>query len=187
MEQSMTAIQASTSTWTIDATHAEIGFAVRHLMISTVRGRFGAVSGTVVLDEQNPANSKVDVSVDVASVDTRTEQRDAHLRSADFFDVEKYPTIHFVSRRIEGDTTGDFRLIGDLTIRGVTHEVKLDAQAEGRGRDPWGNDRAGFSAKGVLNRADFGLVYNQALEAGGVVIGDEVKLSLDVELIRQAA
>lgn len=175
----------NTTTWAIDASHAEVGFSVRHLMISTVRGRFGGISGTVTLDESNPNASKVDVSIDVSTIDTRQEQRDAHLRSADFFDVANYPTMHFVSKRIDGDVTDEFKVIGDLTIRGVTREVTLDVKAEGRGKDPWGGERAGFSAKGKLNRADFGLTWNQALEAGGVVVGDEVKLTIDAEVIKQ--
>jgi polyisoprenoid-binding protein YceI len=176
----------TTSTWTIDAAHTEVGFAVRHLMISTVRGRFGAVTGSVVFDEANPSNSKIDVSIDVSSIDTRTEARDNHLRSADFFDVEHHRSMHFVGKRIDGDVNDEFKLVGDLTIRDVTREVTLDVSSEGRVRDPWGNDRVGYSAKGKINRSDFGLTYNQALEAGGVVIGDEIKLSIDVELVRQA-
>lgn len=177
----------TTSTWAVDASHAEVGFAVRHLMISTVRGRFGGLAGTITVDEKNPKNSKVDVTIDVRTIDTRQEQRDAHLRSADFFDVETYPEMRFVSKRIEGDVNGDFTVTGDLTIRGVTHEVKLDATAEGRGMDPWGNDRAGFSAKGKISRAEFGLTWNQVLEAGGVTVGDEIKLSIDAEIVHQKA
>src|SRR3954465_9421498 len=144
----MTATNAKTSTWTIDAPHGEIGFAVRHLMLSTVRGSFGAATGTVTLDEQNPANSKVDVTIDVTSIDTRQEQRDAHLRSPDFFDVANFPSMHFVSTKVEGDVTGEFKVTGNLTIRGVTRPVTLDVTTEGRGQDPWGHERAGFSAKG---------------------------------------
>jgi polyisoprenoid-binding protein YceI len=177
----------STRMWTVDPMHAEVGFAVRHLMISTVRGRFGRVAGTVQLDEQRPENAKIDVEIDVTSIDTRQDQRDGHLRSPDFFDAEHHPTMHFASTGIEGDVSGDFTITGDLTIRGNTRPVTLQASAEGRGRDPWGNDRAGFSATGKLNRSDFGLTWNQVLEAGGVTVGDEVKLSIDVELILQAA
>ncbi|HTJ21225.1 MAG TPA: YceI family protein [Gemmatimonadaceae bacterium] len=173
------------TTWNIDSSHAEIGFAVRHLMIATVRGRFGAVSGTVTVDETHPEKSTVDVTVDVASIDTRQEMRDNHLRSPDFFDVANHPTMHFVSKRIEGEVRGEFRLIGDLTIRGVTREVALTANLEGRTRDPWGNERAGFSVSGKINRHDFGLTWNQALESGGVMVGDEVKLTIDVELVHQ--
>jgi polyisoprenoid-binding protein YceI len=174
-----------TSTWTVDPAHVEVGFAVRHLMISTVRGRFGQVAGTVVLDEAHPENAKMDIEVDLRSIDTRQEQRDAHLRSADFLDVENFPTMRFVSTKIDGDTNAEFRITGDLTVRGTTRSITLDATAEGRGRDPWGNDRAGFGAKGKFSRSDFGLTWNQMLEAGGVAVGDEVKISIDVELILQ--
>ena len=176
----------TTSTWTVDATHAEVGFAVRHLMISTVRGRFGAVEGTVTIDEATPANSKVDITIDVASIDTRQEMRDNHLRSADFFDAENHPKMRFVSKKVDGDINGDFTVVGDLTIRGTTKEVTLTAAFEGRGRDPWGNDRAGYQASGKINRGEFGLGWNQALETGGVVVSDEVKLSIEIELVKQA-
>jgi polyisoprenoid-binding protein YceI len=175
----------NTTTWAIDASHAEVGFSVRHLMISTVRGRFGGITGNVTLDESNPKASKVDVTIDVSTIDTRQEQRDAHLRSADFFDVENHPTMHFVSKRIQGDVTDEFTVVGDLTIRGTTREVTLEVKAEGRGMDPWGNERAGFSAKGKINRSDFGLTWNQVLEAGGVAVGDEIKLSIDAEVVKQ--
>lgn len=183
----MTTAQKGPATWTIDATHTEVAFAVRHLMISTVRGRFGAVTGSVTIDEQNPKASTIEATIDVTSIDTRQEARDNHLRSADFFDVENHPTMHFVSKRVEGNIASEFLLVGDLTIRGSTQEVTLAVTNEGRGIDPWGNDRVGVSATGKIKRSDFGLVWNQALEAGGVAVGDEVKLSLDLELVRQAA
>src|SRR4051812_17957516 len=173
------------STWAIDASHAEVGFSVRHLMISTVRGRFGGIAGTVTLDESNPTASKIDVTIDVSTIDTRQEQRDAHLRSADFFDVANFPSMHFVSKRIQGDVTDEFKVIGDLTIRGTTREVTLEAKAEGRGMDPWGNERAGFSATAKLSRGEFGLTWNQVLEAGGVAVGDEIKLAIDAEVVKQ--
>jgi polyisoprenoid-binding protein YceI len=173
------------TTWNVDPTHAELAFAVRHLMLSTVRGRFGAVTGTVKVDESNPANSKIDVTIEVSSIDTRQEMRDNHLRSADFFDVENHPTLHFVSKKVDGDVKGEFKVVGDLTIRGTTREVTLDVSLQGEGKDPWGNERAGFEAKGKINRSDFGLTWNQALEAGGVAVGDEVKISIDVELVKQ--
>jgi polyisoprenoid-binding protein YceI len=182
-----TNIENETTTWTIDPAHTEIGFAIRHLMIATVRGRFGAATGTVTIDPVDPKKSKVDVTIDVSSVDTRQEMRDNHLRSADFFDVAKYPTMHFVSKRIDGDVTRKFRVVGDLTIRGVTREITLEAVNEGNTKDPWGNERVGISATGKLNRGEFNLTWNQALETGGVMLGDEVKLSMDVELVRQAA
>lgn len=180
-----TTTATGTSTWTLDAAHTEVGFSVRHLMISTVRGRFGAASGTVIIDEDKPANSKVDINVDVTSIDTRQEQRDAHLRSPDFFDAANHPVMRFVGTRIDGDINGDFKLVGDLTIRGTTREITLDVTAEGRGGDPWGGQRAGFSAKGKVNRGEFGLTWNQVLEAGGVTVSDEVKLSIEAQLVRQ--
>jgi len=183
---STTAVKTATSTWTIDSAHSHVGFAVKHLMISTVRGEFTKVTGTAVLDEIVPASSRVDVQIASASIDTREPQRDAHLRSADFFDAERFPALAFVSRRVEGDLSGEFTITGDLTIRDVTREVTLKATAEGVTRDPWGGERAGFSAVGRISRGEFGLTWNQVLEAGGVVVGDEVKLTLDVELLKQS-
>jgi polyisoprenoid-binding protein YceI len=173
----------TTSTWSIDPAHTTVEFSVKHLMISTVRGHFGAVSGTIVLDEQNPLASTVTAEIDVTSIDTRTEQRDAHLRSPDFFDVEKYPTIRFQSTRVERD--GDhFDVVGNLTIRDVTREVVLHTSDEGRGGDPWGGQRAAFSATTKVDRREFGLTWNQALEAGGVVVGNEIKISLEVQAVK---
>jgi len=175
----------TTTRWTVDPAHAELAFSVRHLMINNVRGRFGKVEGTVTVDNADPNKSKIDVTVDVNSIDTRQEMRDNHLRSADFFDAANYPTMHFVSKRIVGDVTKDFQIIGDLTIRGTTHEVELKAQLEGRGQDPWGNERAGFSLTGAINRHDYGLNWNLALEAGGVTVGAEVKIAIDVEIFHK--
>jgi polyisoprenoid-binding protein YceI len=172
------------TTWKIDPTHSHVEFAVRHLMISSVKGRFGVVEGTVVTEEGNPSFADVNVAIDAASIDTREAQRDAHLKSADFFDVEKFPTLTFQGTRITGG--GDqFTLTGDLTLHGVTREVTLDVTAEGRGKDPWGGDRAGYSATAKIKRSDFGLTWNQVLEAGGIAVGDEIKISLDVELVKQ--
>jgi polyisoprenoid-binding protein YceI len=173
----------TTSTWTIDPAHTTVEFSVKHLMISTVRGHFGAVTGTVVLDEQNPLASTVTAEIDVTSIDTRQEQRDAHLRSADFFDVEQFPSIRFQSTRIERD--GDhFDVHGQLTIRDVTREVVLHTSDEGRGGDPWGGQRAAFSATTRIDRRDYGLTWNQALETGGVVVGNEIKISLEVQAVK---
>lgn len=177
----------TTTKWQLDAAHSNVEFAVKHMMIATVRGRFGSVSGTLEMDENNPKNAKVDVTIDVASLDTRQEQRDAHLRSADFFDAERYPTIRFVSKRIDGDVRGEFTVTGDLTVRDVTREVTLDVSAEGFGKDPWGGFRAGFSAKGKIDRREYGLTWNQALETGGILVGDDIKITLDAEFVRQAA
>ena len=177
------AVQTPAATWHIDPTHSHVEFAIRHLMISTVKGRFADVKGAVVLNEADPTQSSVDVSIGVASIDTRVGQRDDHLRSADFFDAERFPVITFRSRRVEQDGD-DLTVTGDLTIRDVTREVTLAATSEGRGADPWGGVRAGFSATTRIKREDFGLTWNQALEAGGVVVGSDVKISIEVELIR---
>jgi polyisoprenoid-binding protein YceI len=180
-----TATAATTATtWAIDAAHTSVEFSVRHLMIATVKGRFGSVSGTVVSDD-DPAQAQADITIDATSIDTREPQRDAHLRSADFFDVEKFPTITFKSRRVTGVSGDSFKLVGDLTIRGITREVVLDVEANGRATDPWGGQRAGFSATGRIKRSDFGLTWNQALETGGVLVGDDIKIAIDAELVRQ--
>ncbi|HEU0013665.1 MAG TPA: YceI family protein [Longimicrobium sp.] len=176
----------TTQTWQIDPAHTEVGFEVKHLMISKVRGRFGAVSGTIQLDEASPARSSVDVSIETASIDTRSEQRDAHLRSPDFFDVEAYPAITFRSRSVEQAGRGAYQVAGDLTIRGVTREVTLLATDEGRGTDPWGGTRAAFSGTVVVDRRDFGLTWNQALETGGVLVGNDIKITLDVQAVKAA-
>jgi len=172
------------TTWKIDPAHSHIEFAVRHLMISTVKGRFGAVEGTVQLDETDPSAAGVDVRIDAASIDTREPQRDAHLRSADFFDVETYPHITFQANRPISRKGNGFTLVGDLTMHGVTKEVSLDVIDEGRGKDPWGGERLGFSAATNVKRSDFGLTWNQALETGGVLVGDDIKITLDLELVR---
>jgi polyisoprenoid-binding protein YceI len=176
----------ATSTWNIDPSHASVEFSVRHLMISTVKGRFSDVLGRVVSDHSDLTKSQVEVTIGVNSIDTREAQRDTHLRSPDFFDAEKFPTITFRSTRVADVSNGNFKLIGDLTIHGVTREVALDVVAEGRGKDPWGGERAGFSVTGKIKRSDFGLVWNQVLETGGVAVGDEVKIAIDVELVKQA-
>jgi polyisoprenoid-binding protein YceI len=185
MMSTVQTVAPARTTWTIDPTHSSVEFAVRHLMISTVKGRFPAVEGTVVLDEENPAASTAEITVQVASIDTREPQRDAHLRSADFFDVEKYPTLTFRSTGVSDVTADGFKLTGDLTIHGVTRPTTLDVVHEGRVKDPWGNDRAGYSATTRIKRSDFGLTWNQLLETGGFAVGDEVKISLDVEVVRK--
>ncbi len=173
--------------FTIDPSHSHVEFAVRHLMIATVKGSFKEVEGTVRFDASNPAATEVSVTINPASIDTREPQRDTHLRSGDFFDVEHFPEIRFIGRRTNGTFDDAFELVGDLTIRGITREVVLKVQPEGSGTDPWGNQRAGYSATAKIRRGDFGLTWNQALEAGGVLVGDEVKISIDVELVKQAA
>jgi polyisoprenoid-binding protein YceI len=176
---------AARTTWKIDSTHSHAEFAVRHLMISTVKGRFGVINGTVNLDEGDVTKSDVDITIDVNSIHTHEAQRDAHLKSADFFDVEHFPAITFKSTRIAGDSSA-FKVTGDLTIHGVTREVTLEATSEGRGKDPWGGERAGFSAHTKIKRSDFGLTWNQLLEAGGFAVGDDVKIALDVEAVKSS-
>ena len=176
---------AAATTWTIDPAHSNVEFAVRHLMITTVKGRFTDVRGTVVVDPADPLAASADVTIAAASIDTREAQRDAHLRSPDFFDVEQHPTLTFKSRQARGAADGRFELLGDLTIHGVTREVVLDVTLEGRSQDPWGGQRAGYSATTKIKRSDFGLTWNQLLETGGLAVSDEVRIALDVQLVRQ--
>lgn len=185
---STAAVTATTAltTWNIDPTHSQVEFAVRHMMIATVRGRFADVKGTVVTDESDLGKAEVDVVIAVTSIDTREAKRDAHLTSADFFDAETYPTITFKSTRVTGVRGDEFTLAGNLTIHGVTREVTLDVTSEGRAKDPWGGERAGYSAMTRINRKDFGLTWNQALETGGLLVGDEIKISLDLELLKNS-
>ena len=175
------------TTWSIDPVHSSVEFAVRHLMITTVKGRFADVQGAVTLDESNPAASSADITIGVASIDTREPQRDAHLRSADFFEADAYPTITFRSREVRKASADAFELVGDLTIHGVTREVVLDVTVEGRSKDPWGGQRAGYAATTKIKRSDFGLTWNQLLETGGLAVSDEVKITLDVQLVNKAA
>lgn len=173
------------TTWQIDPAHTSVEFAVKHLMMSTVRGRFSDVSGTVTTDG-TPEGSHVAVRIAAGSIDTRQAQRDQHLVSADFLDAASYPDITFVSTKITPKDDDEFTIVGDLTIRGTTRPITLDVTREGSGKDPWGNDRAGFSATGKIDRRDFGLTYNQMLETGGVVVGNDLKLTVDVEITHPA-
>ena len=179
-----TAAQART-TWKIDPSHSDIGFGVRHLMISTVKGRFTGVEGTVVQDEANPGSVDIDVRIDAASIDTREGQRDAHLRSGDFFEVEKYPHLTFTSSGVIDRRGGRFSVPGKLTLHGVTRDVTLDVREEGRATDPWGGERLGFTATATIKRSDYGLTWNQTLETGGLLVGDDVKIALELELLKQ--
>jgi polyisoprenoid-binding protein YceI len=171
------------TTWKLDPSHSTVEFSAKHLMITTVKGRITDVEGTIHMDEKNPGNSSVEATLKAKSVDTRTDQRDQHLRSADFLDVEKYPEIKFRSTRIQGDKQS-FKLTGDLTIREVTRPITLDVDFEGATKDPWGGERVGFSANGKIDRRDFGLTWNQALETGGVVVGNDIKISLEVQAVK---
>ena len=173
------------TTWVIDPVHTTIEFAVKHMMVTTVRGRFGQVSGKIELDEEDLTRSSAEVTIPVASIDTREEQRDAHLRSADFFDAENHPNMTFRTKNIERVGDDEYRVTGDLTIRGVTREVVLDARLEGRAKKPTGEEVIGLTASTAIDRQDFGLKWNVALEAGGFMVSNRVQISLDVQAIRQ--
>ena len=173
------------TTWKLDPSHSTVEFSAKHLMITTVKGRITDVAGTIYIDEKNPQNSSVEATLKAASLDTRTDQRDQHLRSADFLDVEKFPEIKFRSTRIQGDKDS-FKLTGDLTIRDVTKPITLDVEFKGETKDPWGGERVGFSANGKIDRREFGLTWNQALEAGGVVVGNDVNVSLEAQAVKAA-
>lgn len=171
-------------TYVTDPAHTAVHFSVRHMMVSNVRGEFRKVSATIAFDAEDPANSSVEASIDAASINTREPDRDTHLKSADFLDVEKFPVITFLSKRI-GTHKGGGTITGDLTIRGVTHEVTLDVEdLTPEIRDPWGKQRIGATATAKLNRKDFGLVWNSPLETGGVLVGEEVKINVDIEVVR---
>ena len=174
------------TTWTIDGSHTNATFSVRHLMISNVRGEFQKVSGSVTYDPAKPEAAAVKATIEVGSISTREPQRDAHLRSADFFDAEKYPNMTFVSTSVRRADKGGLEVVGNLTIRETTREVILAIDGPTSEQvDPWGNQRVGASASTKIKRSDFGMTWNTLLEAGGVVVGDEITIQLDVELIRQ--
>jgi polyisoprenoid-binding protein YceI len=171
--------------WQLDKAHSGINFSVRHMMISTVRGRFEEFDGTFDVNEANPAQSKIDVEIQTASINTREAQRDAHLRSPEFFDVENYPTMTFKSKQVQPVDRQHVRLIGDLTIKGVTKEVTLDVEYLGQAKSPWGTTSAGFTAQTKINRKDWGLTWNVALETGGVLVGEEITITIELELVKQ--
>lgn len=173
--------------WTIDGSHSLAEFSVKHMMVSTVKGRFQTVSGNITWDETNPANSSVEATIDATSITTNDEKRDAHLASADFFEHAKYPTITFKSTKVEARNAENFKVTGELTLHGVTKEVTLDVEYNGSGKNPWGMTVAGFSAKTSLNRKDYGLNWNVALEAGGVLVSDKINITLEVEAVAQPA
>jgi polyisoprenoid-binding protein YceI len=177
----------ATTTWDIDVSHSAIHFWVRHMVISKVHGRFAKWTGALQLDQQDLTRSSVDVRIDTASIDTQVADRDAHLRSPDFLDVAKFPELTFRSKRIEKAGGERYRVVGDLDLHGVVREVALDAEFAGTGKDPWGNERAGFSAKASLDRREFGLVWNAALEAGGVLVGEKVEISIELEAVKKVA
>jgi len=172
--------------WKIDSAHTQAAFTVRHMMISNVRGEFENVTGTVDFNEDNPTDTKVDVQIDVASINTREPQRDQHLKSPDFFYAELYPRITFKSKRVERTGANKARLIGNLTIKDVTREISLDVNYAGMVKNPWGATSAGFTAKTSINRKDWGLNWNVALEAGGWLVGEDVKIDIELEVIKEA-
>ena len=176
---------AAATTWNIDPDHTNIGFKVRHLMVSNVRGSFAKHSGVVDIDDKDITKSKVEVTIDTASINTNVQKRDEHLRSADFFDVAKYPTMTFVSRKVVKAGKDNLKVTGDLTLHGITREVVLDVEGPTmESKDPWGNIRRGAVASAKINRKDFGLTWNKTLETGGVVVGDEVTINLEIEMIK---
>ena len=177
--------EVKTSTWSIDPVHSTAQFKVRHMMISNVKGEFTSLKGSLQLDEENVANSRVEAEIDAASVDTSEAQRDAHLKSADFFDVEKFPTLAFRSTKISKRADGELAVAGELTIHGVTRTVAFVVEGPSAPtKDPWGNTRIGLSATTRINRKDFGLTWNAALETGGILVGDEVTITLDVQFVK---
>jgi polyisoprenoid-binding protein YceI len=177
---------ASAATWTIDPDHSSIGFKVRHLMVSNVKGVFEKFTGTVEINDTDIAKSNVDVNIDTNSINTNVQKRDEHLRSADFFDVTKYPAMTFVSKKVVKNGKNSLKVTGDLTLHGVTKEVVLAVEGPTKeSKDPWGAIRRGASATTKINRKDFGLIWNKVLETGGVAVGEEVIITLEVELIKK--
>jgi polyisoprenoid-binding protein YceI len=179
-------LEKAVSQWELDASHSSANFGVKHMMIAKVHGGFQKLSAKLVLDRNNPKNSSVEATIDAGSIDTREPKRDEHLRSADFFDVQNYPTITFRSKRFEVSGTDEYRVVGDLTIRGVTQEVVLTVETSAEElKDPWGNLRIGASATTRIKRKDFGLTWNAALETGGFLVGDDVQISLDMQFVKK--
>ncbi|GAC1541553.1 MAG: YceI family protein [Myxococcales bacterium] len=172
-------------TWNIDTAHSQITFTVRHMVFAKVRGRFGKWTGALQLDPRQLGTSQVEVKIDAASIDTSEAQRDAHLKSPDFLDVARFPELTFKSRRVELQGKDKARITGDLSLHGVTREVALEAEVSGRGKDPWGNERIGFSATTAVDRTDFGLKWNQALEAGGLLVGTKIDIEIELQTLQQ--
>ena len=176
---------AFATTWNIDPDHSNVGFKVRHLMVSNVRGSFEKLNGSVDINDKDITKSKVSVTIDTASINSNVQKRDEHLRSADFFDVAKFPTMTFVSKKVAKAGKDKLKVTGDLTLHGITKEVVLDVDGPSKeSKDPWGNMRSGAVASTKINRKDFGLVWNAALETGGVAVGEEVTISLEIEIIK---
>jgi polyisoprenoid-binding protein YceI len=174
------------TTWDFDLSHSSVNFHVRHLMVSKVHGRFAKWGGSLILDDQNITNSRVDVTIDVGSIDTKEDKRDAHLRSADFFDADTFPQLTFKSTAVKKISDEELEVTGDLTIRGETKPITLKVESNGQIKDPWGGTRTGFSAKASISRKEFGLHWNALLETGGVVVGDKIEISLEIEAVKKA-
>jgi len=177
----------NTNRWEIDSSHSSVHFSVRHLVIAKVRGTFARWSGTVDVPGGDFSKATVAVTIDASSIHTGVEQRDAHLKSPDFFDVAQFPELRFVGKRVQPRSGAEIDVIGDLTIKGITREVVLHVEQHGEAKDPWGNLRAAFTAKTSIDRKDFGLTWNQALEAGGVMVGDRVDIEAEIEAVKQVA
>jgi polyisoprenoid-binding protein YceI len=177
----------NTTNWIIDTSHSGITFSVRHMMFAKVRGRFGRFQGTIAVPQSDLGQAHVEVEIDASSIDTGVDARDQHLRSPDFFDVARFPSLRFTSKRVEPLGGERYHLVGDLTIRDVTREVVLEAEALGQGKDPWGNARAAFAAKTSIDRTVFGLKWNQALETGGVLVGERIDIELEVQAVAATA
>lgn len=180
-----TGLEQTTGTWVIDPSHSRVGFSAKHAMVATVRGQFTDFSGSLTLDGSNPAASSAEVTIATASINTSSEDRDNHVRSADFLDVESHPEMTFRSTGIKHQGGDDFVMAGDLTIRGTTRPVELEAELEGLATDPFGNERIGFSGATVISRKDFGLTWNVALEAGGLLVAKTATIEIDAELVHQ--
>ena len=174
-----------TERWEIDSSHSSVHFSVRHLVIAKVRGSFARWSGTVQVPDGDFSKATVAVTIDASSIDTGVADRDAHLKSADFFDVAQYPELRFVGKRVQPRSGADIDVVGDLTIKGITREVILRVEQHGQAKDPWGNLRAAFSAKTSIDRKDFGLTWNQVLETGGVMVGDRVEIEAEIQAVKQ--
>ncbi len=181
----MSDLSTTSGTWVIDPTHTVIGFTVRHAMVAKVRGRFNEFSGSFTLDGDNPSASRAEITIQTASFDTQNTERDTHVRSADFLDVENYPTMTFTSTKVDVTGPNTFTVTGDLTIRGTTKSVPVTFELLGTSKDPWGGTRIGFEGEGEINRKEYNLTWNVALETGGVLVAENVKLTLDVEAVKQ--
>lgn len=176
---------SQTTNWKIDDSHSNVTFEVDHMVVSTVTGKFQEFEGDIKADKADFSDAKVSFTIKAATVNTNNEKRDNHLRNEDFFNVDTYPEITFIGKKLTPESGKKYKLVGDLTMHGVTKEVELEVKFNGTVKDPWGNTRAGFKVSGELNRADYGLVYNSALEAGGVLIGEEVEIQVNLELVKE--